>query len=109
MTSPGFAVTVGTVRHNGRTHTTVAVGGEIDVTNAAEFVRTVDGIEAARPLVVDLGGLGYLDSAGFAALDDLLARRAVVVVLAPDSPIHAAAMLMGLPCHDTVQAATAAA
>jgi anti-sigma B factor antagonist len=83
----------------------VAVTGEIDVLNAADFRAALDATPGPRPLILDLSGLDFLDSAGFAAVEDLLGRAAAVVVLDPSSPVRTAAGLMGLPCHDTVKAA----
>ncbi|MBF6330430.1 STAS domain-containing protein [Nocardia transvalensis] len=83
----------------------VAVSGEVDVTNAHDFAESVAALPGPRPLVLELSHLGYLDSAGFAALDRLLADDAVVLVLAPGSPIRRAAELVHLPFH--ADAATA--
>lgn len=46
------------------------VHGEIDLASAPKFERSIlDGIASeARPVVVDLGGVCYLDSAGLASL-----------------------------------------
>lgn len=79
--------------------------GEIDTTNAAAFTTAVEAVPGAWPIVLDLTGVNYVDSAGFAALDLLLARQAIVVVLGPDSPVLKAAVLMGLPHHDDHAAA----
>lgn len=102
MTSAAFTLTVHAVDES---RAAVTVTGEIDVTNAADFIRSIDGITARRPLIVDLSGLQYLDSAGFAGLDELLGRGAIVIVLDPHSPVRAAATLLGLPCHDSIDAA----
>lgn len=80
----------------------VEVSGEIDVTNAPRFTRAIRGLAGPRPLVIDITGLNYIDSAGFAALDLLLRQHAITIVLEPQSPIRAAAMLIELPCHDTI-------
>jgi anti-anti-sigma factor len=87
---------------------TVTVTGEIDVTNAPDFARSIDQLAARRTLVLDLRRLRFLDSAGFAVLYRFLQRRAIVVVLAADSPIHTAATLIGLPYHESVEAALGA-
>ncbi|MCM6775047.1 STAS domain-containing protein [Nocardia sp. CDC159] len=85
---------------------TVTVTGEVDVTNAHDFAESIAALPGRRPLLLELSRLGYLDSAGFAALDRLLADDAVVLVLAPDSPIRRAAELVDLPFHgDTAAAA----
>jgi anti-anti-sigma factor len=107
MSESLFTVNVRPGAHDGPADTTVVdVTGEIDATNATEFQRAVRDIPA-RPLVVDLSALQYSDSAGFGVLDELLARDAVVIVLAPHAPMRAAARLLDLPCHDSVATAVA--
>jgi anti-sigma B factor antagonist len=83
----------------------VAVTGEIDVTNAEEFSQSVLALDGRWPIILQLSGLGYLDSAGFAALDRLLALRVIVVVLSPESVVHKAAELMELPFHHDTETA----
>jgi anti-anti-sigma factor len=83
----------------------VEVSGEIDAINVAEFTHAIDGVKGRRPLVMDLSALDYVDSAGFAAVERLLAREVVIVVLDPRSAIRAAAKLIELPCYDSVEAA----
>ncbi len=104
MTPPAFTLTVGEPPglHDA---SVVTVTGEIDMLSAAEFRAAVDEVPGPRPVILDLRGVDFLDSAGFAALDELIGRAAAVVVLAPSSPVRAAAGLMGLVCHDTVEAA----
>ncbi len=86
-----------------------AVTGEIDVTNTEEFAEAVSALCSERPVVLDLSSLRYLDSAGFAALDRLLVEGSVVVVIAPGSLIHRAAVVMELPFHDDTDSALQAA
>lgn len=107
MTSAAFAFTLTTTGTNDTTSETVAVTGEIDITNAAELITSIDGVAGRRPLIVDLSGLRYLDSAGFAALFQMLDRQAIVAVVDPNSPVRPAANLTGLPCHDSIDAAIA--
>ena len=83
----------------------VAVTGEVDVTNVSEFTRSVLAVSDKRPIILQLSGLRYLDSAGFAAVDRLLADGAIVVVLSPDSVVHKAAELMCLPFHHDTETA----
>jgi anti-sigma B factor antagonist len=59
---------------------TVFVRGEIDMTSAQEFRRALDDAPAADRLVVDLTGVGFLDSAGVKVLYDHLDRRPELVV-----------------------------
>jgi anti-sigma B factor antagonist len=83
----------------------VSVTGEVDVTNVREFTRSVLAASDNRPIILELSGLRYLDSAGFAAVDRLLADGSVVVVLSPDSLVHKAAELMCLPFHHDTETA----
>jgi anti-anti-sigma factor len=101
MTAASFALTVNAAS-DGRD--AVAVTGEIDVTNASDLITAIDGIGGHKPLIVDLSGLRYLDSAGFAAVFQLVDQQAIVVVVDPQSPVRATAALVGLPCHDSVPA-----
>jgi anti-sigma B factor antagonist len=85
--------------------TEVTVSGEIDVTNADEFSQSLMALDGRWPIILQLSGLGYLDSAGFAALDRLLALGVIVVVLSPQSVVHKAAELMELPFHHDTETA----
>lgn len=106
MNAPAFGLSVEAPEAPGTDRVTVTASGEVDVTNAAEFARSIEDIPGPRPLILDLSALQYLDSAGFLVLDELLGRQTVVIVLDPASPVRVAAALMGLPCHDTVAAAS---
>jgi anti-sigma B factor antagonist len=71
--------------------------GEVDMSNAAELGAAITARVAsdARGLVLDLGDVGYVDSAGihvFFELRERLTRRGqeVRVVLAGDSPVATA-------------------
>jgi anti-sigma B factor antagonist len=83
----------------------VTVTGEIDVTNVDEFTRSVLDVPGPRPVILQLSGVKYLDSAGFAALDRLLEQNAIVLVLSPDSFMFRVAELMCLPIHHDADAA----
>ena len=87
--------------------TIAAVTGEVDNTNVTAFTAAVAGLPGPRPVVLDISELYYLDSAGFAALDGLLAAGTITAVLAPDSRLHKAAALIGLPHFDSTDAALA--
>jgi anti-sigma B factor antagonist len=83
----------------------VTVTGEVDASNVQEFTRSLQELPGARPVILQLSSVKYLDSAGFAALDRLLAENAVVIVLSPDSFMYRVAELMCLPVHhDTATA-----
>jgi anti-sigma B factor antagonist len=84
------------------------VTGEIDVMNASDFAMAIEDVPTPPCLILDLRGLRYLDSAGFAVLYRFLELRTVVVVLAPDSPIYKAATLVGLPYQESIEAAVSA-
>ena len=103
MTEPSFNVAV---TRTGDGPTVATVTGDVDATNATDFLSAVEAVEGERPIVVDLSPMRYFDSAGFAALDSLLSTRSIVVVLDPDSPIRRAATLMGVPFHDTIASAS---
>jgi anti-sigma B factor antagonist len=83
----------------------VTVTGEVDVTNVDEFTRSVLDVPGPRPVILQLSGVKYLDSAGFAALDRLLEQNAIVLVLSPDSFMYRVAELMCLPIHHNVESA----
>jgi anti-sigma B factor antagonist len=80
--------------------------GEVDAANAAGFEAALAG-PAEPAVVVDLSQAGYLDSAGFAVVDRLLATTALAVVVTPGSVLRTAAQLMGIPINDTVDQAGA--
>lgn len=77
----------------------VIVTGELDVTNVDEFTKAVLAVPGARPVILQLSKVKYVDSAGFAALDRLLEQDAIVLVLSPDSFMYRVAKLMCLPIH----------
>jgi anti-sigma B factor antagonist len=103
LTQPLFSLTAREVTDRTPTVVVVRATGEVDAANAADFRRAIEDIPGSRPLVVDLSGLDYIDSAGFATIDQLLSRRAIIVVLDPHSPIRPAAKLIELPSHDTIE------
>jgi anti-sigma B factor antagonist len=83
----------------------VRVTGEVDASNVVQFTRSVQDLPGARPVILNLSSVKYLDSAGFAALDRLLAENTVIVVLSPDSFMYRVAELMCMPIHHDVGAA----
>ena len=83
-------------------------GGEIDASNAEAFEREIREVCAAAPAVLDLSGVEYLDSAGFAALDRLLTTSSITIVLRADSVVYKAATLMALPHHPDLGSAAGA-
>jgi len=89
-----------TQAHTGRT--VVTVTGEIDLTNADDFATEITHLPGPGPTIVDFTRLRYLDSAGFAVLDPMLADGTIVIVLPPTSPLRKAADLVGLPCHPRI-------
>lgn len=85
--------------------TVVEARGEIDATNAPQFQRELAPMAASHPLILDLTPLQYLDSAGFAVLDRILAAGSLRLVISPSSVLRRAAVLMGVPFHDSVDQA----
>lgn len=83
----------------------VTVTGEVDASNVVDFDRSVRELPGARPMILHLSSVKYLDSAGFAALDRLLADRQIVIVLSPKSLMYRVAELMCMPIHHDSKAA----
>jgi anti-anti-sigma factor len=83
----------------------LTASGEVDSTNAGDFARSVRSLAGDGEAVLDLTELEYLDSAGFAVLDDLVASRRVRIVLGAQSTIRRAATLMSLPYSDSIDEA----
>ena len=84
--------------------TVAEVRGEVDVTNAAAFGDALARL-GPGPLIVDLSGAGYFDSAGYAVLARMLTSGRLTVVAPPGSIAHAALSLFGLTFHDSVSGA----
>ena len=101
MTAAGYAMHPATSQaHDGRT--VVVVTGAIDVTNAEDFAAELNDLPGPRPAIVDLTRLDYLDSDGLAVLDPMLADGTIVIVLPAESPLRAAADLVGLPSYERI-------
>jgi anti-sigma B factor antagonist len=83
----------------------VTVTGEVDASNVHEFTRSVREIAGERPLILQLSTVKYLDSAGFSALDRLLADDEIVIVLAPSSFMYRVAELMCMPIYHDADSA----
>ena len=83
----------------------VTVTGEVDASNVRAFARSVEELPGARPVILQLSNIRYLDSAGFSALDRLLADNAILIVLAPNSFMYRVAELMCMPILHDVEAA----
>ena len=83
----------------------VIVTGEVDASNVRQFTQSVRELPGERPVILQLSSVKYLDSAGFAALDRLLAENAIVIVLSPDSFMYRVAELMCLPIHHDAETA----
>ena len=95
-----------TARPNGTPHPReVTVTGEVDAANAADFTRAIHALPGPRPLIVNLSNVVYFDSAGFAALDRLLADKAIIIVIEPTSTLFKAAELMCMPVQPSTTAA----
>jgi anti-anti-sigma factor len=65
----------------------VAITGEIDLSNARELEAAIAAELDGSPLVIDLGGLEFLDAAGVHLLHRLAARASgFALVVGEDSP-----------------------
>jgi anti-sigma B factor antagonist len=83
----------------------VTVTGEVDASNVVAFDAALRELPGGRPVILHLSSVKYLDSAGFSALDRLLADHEIVIVLAPKSFMYRVAELMCMPIHHDVKAA----
>ena len=83
----------------------VTVTGEVDASNVVDFDRALRELPGERPMILHLSSVKYLDSAGFAALDRLLADQQIVIVLSPQSFMYRVAELMCMPIHHDAKAA----
>jgi anti-sigma B factor antagonist len=83
----------------------VTLTGEVDASNVVDFDRSVRELPGERPMILHLSSVKYLDSAGFAALDRLLADHQIVLVLSPNSFMYRVAELMCMPIHHDAKAA----
>ena len=79
--------------------------GEVDASNVVDFNRAVRDMSGERPILLNLSSVKYLDSAGFSALDRLLADQEILIVLAPNSFMYRVAELMCMPIHHDAKAA----
>lgn len=93
--------------HAGSTAVVAELHGDVDSTNVLNAEARLTELADGRPLVVDLSEAAYFDSAAFAMLYRLLNSLELSVVLRPGSMLRAAAELIRLPFHDSVEAALA--
>ncbi len=88
--------------------TVATICGEVDISNAAEIEEALVALpNLALGLVVDLSGVGYLDSTGVSLLHGLalrLRRRSqrLIIVSPIDSPPRRVLELTGLPIRTPV-------
>jgi len=74
-------------RHvQGESHEIIEVRGELDLTNAETLAEALAGT-STRAVIVDLGGLGFVDSTGMRAIDQahrrLAAAGRTLLIVAP--------------------------
>ena len=95
----------------------VAVSGEVDLSWSAEIRAAIlAGLEAKRPVMVELSGVGYIDSSGVASFVEGYQRarkeRLQFGLVAVSAPVMAVLKLARLetvfPIHDDLVAARAA-
>jgi anti-sigma B factor antagonist len=98
MTTPPVEVVVESVDGS----TVVQLLGEIDLATAPDArARIEETTDSAAHVVLDLGGLGYLDSAGLAMIDGLARRcreqgRSFGLVVPDESVVRTAFAVSGL-------------
>lgn len=81
----------------------VRLQGEIDAANVGQLERDLAWAAGGHPLIVDLSGVEYFDSAAFAMLYRMLALSDLRVVIGLDSILRPAAELISLPMYDSVK------
>jgi anti-sigma B factor antagonist len=81
---------------------TVIVRGDIDMSSADRFRRSLDDVPAGSRLVVDLTGVDYLDSAGVKVLYDHLGRDPELII-EPDAVILRVLAITGLRDRLTIR------
>src|SRR4051794_23860485 len=84
--------------------TVVAVAGEVDIAAAPGLGAALAAPAADRPLVIDLGGVTFMDSTGLALLlKTVRARAPRVAIAAPEGPARLLFAVSGtedeLPLH----------
>jgi anti-sigma B factor antagonist len=81
---------------------TMIVKGDIDMSSADRFRRSLDDVPAGCRLVVDLTGVDYLDSAGVKVLYDHLGRDPELII-DPDAVILRVLAITGLRDRLTIR------
>jgi anti-anti-sigma factor len=79
----------------------VALYGELDRTNVESLETTLrENCDEPRATVVDLTGVTFVDSAGFAVFHRILQTGRVAVVVGPRSVVHRATEIVGIPSYE---------
>lgn len=90
----------------------LALGGELDLTNARDLeLRLDEAAPADTPLVVDLNAVSFIDSAALHVLFKLVRRRGesgLAFLVDPESSIAGTLRIVGLPGVATVRSSVAA-
>jgi anti-anti-sigma factor len=101
MTDARFVLTPAAGGHPPR----VAVCGDIDLANVAEFSDALSrAMDSAPALTVDLSEVAYCDSAAVRALFELAAATELTMVVGPSSQIRTLLAISGLDRVATVVA-----
>ncbi|MDQ4005358.1 MAG: STAS domain-containing protein [Actinomycetota bacterium] len=84
--------------------------GEIDMSNAAEFTRTVtDGVMEGGEIIFDCSDLRFIDSTGMAALVEIsrgLGEKGRLVLRSPRTSLVKAVHVLGLDRLPNIELAT---
>jgi anti-anti-sigma factor len=90
----------------------VALAGELDMANAPIVAETLDALaESARPIVVDLSELDFIDSSGIHAIVSPRPQQTIVLVCPPGNIARVLSVTKldrVLPLYETVDEALAA-
>ena len=94
------------IRENG----TFRLVGEIDMSNAADFARTVASTRSGDEIVFDCSGLRFIDSTGMAALVEIsreIGPSGRLVIRSAPRSLQKAVHILGLDRLPNVEFATA--
>lgn len=82
---------------------TVRIAGEVSSAAEAALRDALGTAGGTGPLIIDLTGVTYLDTAGLELLKELAAERGLEVVMGPECPVFSVVQVSGLCDEATVQ------
>lgn len=82
---------------------TITCQGDIDIANVERFRAALLGPAAQVPVLVDLDGVSYIDSAGIAALFERAKKGPLEVVAGPGCPVRRVLEVVALDQMATIR------